>query len=92
MSDILDEFRAFVRSKPRNEAYDFYDINNCALAQFGRSRHPGEHITAGASYYRRHALAAAEQKVWIANYDVCKALQSCQTFGELADKLETIDA
>jgi hypothetical protein len=40
----------WLESKPADEAYDFWDVNNCLFAQFGRETYPlaeGESITGG---------------------------------------------
>lgn len=37
MKNIFEQFRAFAAKKPREEVFDYYNIGECAIAQFAKS-------------------------------------------------------
>lgn len=36
----ISQFADWLATKPRDETFDFFNISNCALAQFARHLHP----------------------------------------------------
>lgn len=46
-----DELIAFAKTKPADESYNFFDNNNCALAQFGKSKFPNKAVFGGDVYF-----------------------------------------
>lgn len=44
----LNEFLAWVRTKPADEEYDFFDVAHCAVAQFGEAT--GRQLLIGVPY------------------------------------------
>jgi hypothetical protein len=89
MPDLREEFIAFCESKG-NERYDYNDINNCAMAQFGQSRHPTEEISGGSREYVIYNRNDHNQKEWIIvtdNHNDIHAIVKSTSFAELAGKL-----
>lgn len=49
----IDDFTAWLKTMPADEKYDFNDIDNCALAQYGKAMlGPAADVYAGGSYFR----------------------------------------
>jgi hypothetical protein len=78
----MEEFLAWVRTKPAYEAYCYADSSRCALAQFGiATRRPHLVGPSGtAVLWRRPDLKEA--------INPCYAKPPHKTFGDLATRLE----
>lgn len=70
----LEEFKAFVASKPADEEYDALDLRGCALAQAG--------------YPDVEDTVLEEMGIPEAVYDA--TMDDPLTFGALADRLSTL--
>lgn len=75
---FIEDFEAFARSKPADEAYDGASPSTCALAQFGLPNADIDTVPEAAFYAAvfRHSTAL-KPKDW-------------STFGALADRLAAL--
>lgn len=88
---MLDEFIAFVGSKPRDEHYDAYS-QNCAIGQFVQHKYPG----IGNDYYAGFTFFTLPERQYVEfiplrllahRNDMQFAVADSETFGDLHDKL-----
>ena len=93
---IFNEFMEFVRGKPADEQYNGMNKHHCALAQFGNSREPEDHmIVAGNTGYKVYTVGSEHwvQVIPLNSWGVPKAMDATlnsKTFGELRTALEKI--
>lgn len=85
--DFITKFAAFCRTKG-DEAYDYYDINNCAVAQFVKASGLCSNVEVGGFYW--HDLITGEKHELPENF-----VAECEEpyiFSALADRLEALIA
>lgn len=88
MQSLTDQFKAFVKSKPADEAYDSADYSTCALGQFGcrdMTFYNCEDKGIPQEVYVAAAYPPEDDAEWF-------AAASYFTFGALADRLEKLTA
>lgn len=96
--NIFEEFKAFVASKPADEAFDSRHNQECALAQFGRMKFGENFILATYSTIRikSHSYRTSScndvyrHEVYMGGSDFFISVLRSKTFGELLTKLEAI--
>lgn len=89
--DMLQQFIRFVESKPANETYQYQNMTNCALAQFGKFLHPNEEKVFGSAnefYIDDNNDDVKLFKVMDYDHPSTFDLLHAKTFGELAIKLQ----
>lgn len=84
----LENFIAWVRQQDPSRQFDFTDIRNCALAQFGRAMGIAD-CSAGGGYVRDRKAAVT--------YAICSVEQASiicksETFGEIAARYDAMQA
>jgi len=80
-----EDFLAFCKSKPSEEAYDYVDDQRCALAQFLRSI-GREDVSVGSHGFSDHTTGRDDQPIPDTIYRALRSLDN--TFGELALRME----
>lgn len=75
------EFIDFCRTKG-DEPFDFYDIQNCALAQFGKAKFGRHFWSAGA----RH-ISTEHGRIVVLTLTEAIILRDCTTFSEVVNAL-----
>lgn len=97
----LKTFIEFARTKPSDEDFDAGDINNCALAQFGRSYLEHDRVSAGSSYFRdKDGIDEYDQdgenpavfRIDVSSVDhLWLAIDQTRNWGALTARLEALD-
>lgn len=85
---LRDEFIAFLRSDPTHPI-DFQDLDECALARFGQSRHPGCEVIGGAWSYGV-TFPNGKYTSYIVTQCGAETWHRYNTYGEAADSLESV--
>ncbi len=92
---LFEQFVEFCDSKPKDETYNYGDLTNCPLAQFGKSLYPGNKITAGTRSFRK----LTKEPPYEDNIEVLDRTKSSQwiqliyvpwTFGDLTKRLKAV--
>lgn len=80
--EIVAGFLPWVRAQESEEEYNFGNIYNCPLAQYGRHLFPATVIIAGPNYIR------VNHEILGARFNDITLSELPWTFGALADRLE----
>ncbi len=87
---LFEEFVEFCESKPPEEEYEYFSIDNCPLARFGKSLYPDKEITAGHDYFRvLEENDSKKIKVFRETKDCNVLYQKDRTFGALTKRLKS---
>ncbi len=88
-NDRSREFLAFLKSRPKNEPYEYNDSTDCALARFGKTIAP--HAEGGSSsftyytFYRNAPILSSLEFVKVIPDNSC--IVESRTMGQAAKKL-----
>jgi hypothetical protein len=84
--DLTNQFLAFCKAKPADEAYEYDDDQSCAFAQFLGAEHPGYKSLGGFSWQDREGAdhRIPSELLWPSP----AALVANTTFGALTARLE----
>lgn len=93
MQNITQQFKAWVRTKPANETYDYTSNKQCAFCQFLRAAgYPVADVIPGVwidTDSKAHVFAEEiETAVSLFNFDLPNG---GRTFGALADRLDKLE-
>lgn len=89
---MYEKFLFWLRQQPANASYDFIDVHNCPLAQFGKSQFPSARVYGGSKNFRVFTVEGSTLHQVFDHSDHRREniLVASRTYGELLRRLEAL--
>lgn len=85
----IEGFLAFIKAQPVLRGYDVMDVNNCPLAEYGKSLGFPK-ARGGIDYIRLSPDSKVVKEIVGLNLKMQIALFTCPCYGDLAEEIERL--